>query len=255
MWRDRRVSVILPTFHERESIYESVREFVDTRHVDEVIVVNNNAEPGSSEEAIRAGARVVDEPVQGYGAAIRRGLAEATGELLVVSEPDGTFSGSDILKLLAYADDFDIVYGTRTSLQLIWGGANMGWFLRIGNVVVAKFAELLFNTSQLTDVGCTMRLLHRSAYEALAPHFTVSGSHFGPEMMALSFRAGLRTTQIPVNYKPRVGFSSVTGNKLVAIQIGLRMIWLLLRYRLGGKGHGKASPRDRWVAPNPHVVD
>src|SRR5258708_330266 len=92
VWRDHRVSMIFPTYNERDSIYDSVRDAWDTGYVDEVLVIDNNAAPGSAAEAERAGARVVVEPRQGYGAAIRRGLAEAEGEILILSEPDGTFS-------------------------------------------------------------------------------------------------------------------------------------------------------------------
>ena len=85
----------------------------------------------------------MQEPAQGYGHALRRGLREASGDLVILAEPDGTFVGRDVLKLLAYADDFDMVCGTRTTRELIWTQANMGWFLRVGNLVVAKFLQVL----------------------------------------------------------------------------------------------------------------
>jgi glycosyltransferase involved in cell wall biosynthesis len=177
-------------------------------------------------------AREVHEPRQGYGAAMRRGFGEASGDLILVSEPDGTFSGHDVLKLLAYADDFEVVYGSRTVKELIWKGADMGLFLKWGNYWVAKLMELLFNSTSLTDVGCTMRCLRREALRDLAPHFTVDGSFFGPQMMVLSILMKMKTIQIPVNYTRRVGTSSVTGNKAVAFLLGLRMIGLITSYRL-----------------------
>ena len=54
-----------------------------------------------------------------------------------------------------------MVFGTRTTRELIWAGANMARFLRWGNWAVAKLIEALFNTSHLSDVGCTYRLLRR----------------------------------------------------------------------------------------------
>ena len=232
MWRGRPVSVILPTYNERDSIRRCIEEMFETEVVDEVVVVNNNAAPGTSEEVARTRAREVFEPRQGYGYAIRRGFREAIGEYLIVSEPDGTFLGRDVLKLLAYADDFDVVYGSRTARMFIWRGANMGLFLRWGNWAVAKLMEFLFNSTNLTDVGCTTRLIRRSALERIQPYFTVGGSSFGPEMMVLSLICGLKIIQIPVNYLPRVGRSAVTGDFRVAFQLGLKMIWLVLRYRI-----------------------
>jgi len=199
--------------------------------VDEVVVVNNNAAAGTSEEVAKTAAREVHEPVQGYGAAIRRGFREVVGDLIIVAEPDDTFRGHDVLKLLAYSDDFEVVYGSRTTKELIWEGANMDLFLKWGNWSVAKLMEFLFNSTLLTDVGCTMRCLHRHALAEIEPYFTVDGSFFGPEMIVLSILKKQRMIQIPVNYTKRIGTSSVTGNKAVAVALGLRMIRLILEYR------------------------
>src|SRR5215211_1856675 len=232
MWHGRAVSVILPTYNERDSIRRNIEEYFETGVVDEVVVVNNNAAPGTSEEIARTRAREVHESRQGYGYAIRRGLKEAAGEYLIVSEPDGTFLGRDALKLLAYADDFDVVYGSRTARMFIWRGANMGLFLRWGNWAVAKLMKFLFNSTNLPDVGCTMRLIHRKALDEIAPDITIGGSSFGPEMMILTLLHGLKLIQIPVNYLPRVGESSVTGDFRKAFFLGMTMIGLVLRYRL-----------------------
>ncbi len=232
MWHGRPVSVILPTYNERDSIRRVIDDFFDTGVVDEIVVVNNNAAEGTSDEVALTRAREVREPRQGYGFAIRRGLQEATGDYLIVSEPDGTFLGRDALKLLSYADDFDVVYGSRTARMFIWRGANMGLFLRWGNWAVAKMIELLFNATNLTDVGCTTRLIGRAALERIQARFTVGGNHFGPEMMVLTLLSDLRVIQIPVNYLPRVGESAVTGDFQKAFALGLVMIGLVLRYRV-----------------------
>ncbi|HEY2746862.1 MAG TPA: glycosyltransferase family 2 protein [Polyangia bacterium] len=222
----------MPTYREKGSIRASIGELTATGVVDEIIVVNNNAEPGTSEAVAGSGAREVLEPTQGYGAAIRRGFRETSADLVIVSEPDDTFRGHDVMKLLAYADDFEVVYGSRTVKELIWRGANMGIFLKWGNYWVAKLMELLFNSTSLTDVGCTMRCVHKEALRRMEPHFTVDGSFFGPQMMVLSLLMNMRVLQIPVNYTRRIGSSSVTANKVVAFFLGLRMIRLILSYRV-----------------------
>ena len=231
MWHGHTVSVILPTYNEKDSIRAACVGFLATGVVDEVLVINNNAAPGTSEEVQGTGAREVFETRQGYGNAIRRGLIEATGDYLIVCEPDGTFLPRDVYKLLGFAEDFEVVYGSRTSQQLIWVGANMGLFLRWGNWAVAKYLEFLFNATSLTDVGCTYRLLHRSAAERLRHEFKVGGSEFGPEMMILSLMYRMKVIQVPVNYLPRVGESSVTGDPVKAFFLGLKMIALITRGR------------------------
>jgi SAM-dependent methyltransferase len=245
MWNGRTVSVVLGTYAERASIREVVNGFFATGVVDEVLVVNNNAEPGTREEVDKTRARQVFEPKQGYGHAYQRGLAEATGDLLVLAEPDGTFLPGDIVKLLTYADDCDAVFGTRTTRELIWTGANMGPFLKWGNWAVSKLVEVLFNTSHLSDVGCTYRLLTRETLEKIQPRFSVGGSHFGPELMLLVITSGARVVEVPVNYLPRVGESSVTGDLTKAITLGLQMIAFVLKFRLKvtRSGRSKAAPR------------
>jgi glycosyltransferase involved in cell wall biosynthesis len=231
MWNGKTVSVVLMTYAERDSIRAVIDGFFGTGLVDEVLVVDNNAEPGTREEVDKTRARVVHEARQGYGCATRRGLLEARGDLVVLAEPDGTFMPEDLTKLLVYSNECHVVFGTRTTRELIWADANMDWFLRWGNWAVAKLIEMLFNTSHLSDVGCTYRLLRREIAHHVATSMKVGGSHAGVEIMLLAIVSGTRFVEVPVNYLPRVGVSSVTGKRVEAIRVGLRMIRLILRFR------------------------
>jgi glycosyltransferase involved in cell wall biosynthesis len=242
MWNGKTVSVVLMTYAERDSIREVIEGFFATGLVDEVLVVDNNSQRGTREEVARTPARIVHEPEQGYGHATRRGLIEATGDLVVLAEPDGTFRPEDLSKLLVYSNECDVVFGTRTTRELIWAGANMDAFLRWGNWTVAKMIELLFNTSHLSDVGCTYRLLRRHVADHVAAAMTVGGNHAGCEIMLLTIVSGARFVEVPVNYLPRVGTSSVTGQRIAAVKVGLRMIELILRFR-------RSSPRRLAKAP------
>lgn len=232
MYKGKKVSVILPTYNEKGSIRQVINDFFDTGYVDEVVVVNNNAAEGTDEEVKKTQARQVFEKKQGYGYATQRGLAESEGDLLVICEPDGTFMAHDIIKLLAYSEDFDVVFGTRTTSKMIIKGANMGFFMRLGNWGVAKMMEVLFLTSALTDVGCTMRLLSRWGYDTIKNQFTIGESHFGPELMCLVITNKVSFMEIPVKYAPRVGKSSVTGDKIVAFFLGMKMVFLIIKYRI-----------------------
>ena len=230
MWRDEKVSVVLLTRSEKDTIRQVINNFFDTGYVDEVVVVNNNAVEGTDDEIKKTRARCVHEKKQGYGYASQRGFKEAAGEIVIISEPDGTFEPRDVIKLLAYSDDFDAVFGTRTSSIMIWSGANMGRFLRLGNIAVAKMMEFLFNTAMLTDVGCTMKLFKKKDLKRMEGKFTVGGAHFSPELMLLTILNGIRFIEVPVNYKKRIGRSTITGDKIKAFFLGLTMIGLILKY-------------------------
>ena len=233
MWGDgKTVSVVFPAYNEAANIARAVRDFLAVAAVDEVLVVDNNSHDGTGDLAREAGARVVVETRQGYGNALRRGLREATGDYIVLAEPDGTFVAKDVVKLLAYADELDMVMGTRTTRELIWEQANMGWFLRVGNWAVAKLLQLLFDGPSLSDCGCTLRLIRREAAARIVDRLTVGGSHFLPEMVVLALLNGLRIVEVPVNYRGRVGESKITGSRVTALKVGGRMIGLILDYRL-----------------------
>lgn len=235
MWQGKTLAVILPTYNEAGSIADCIRGFEKLGVVDEILVVNNNAHPDTSPAVATTEAREVIETTQGYGAAIRRGLAEtADFDLVCICEPDGTFDPGDILKLLPFTHDVDIAFGSRTVQTFILSGANMGWFLRWGNWFVAKLTEVLFNTVYLSDVGCTFRVMRRSAIDAMAPDFEGHGSSFGFEMMLHAARLRLPLVQVPVKYQERVGQSSVTGDLGKTVRLGLSMITMCLRTRARG---------------------
>ena len=244
MWRGKTVSVIFPTYNEKDSIRAATLGYFATGLADEVIVVNNNAAAGTSEQVAGTGAREIFEMKQGYGNALLCGIDNCKSDLLVLSEPDGTFNPSDLIKLLAYSDDVPVVFGTRTSREFIWAGANMGLFLRWGNWAVAKMTELLFNTTILTDMGCTLRLFDVHALRRIRPHLTIGGSHFGPQLLMEVVAHGIPFVEIPVNYQSRVGESSVTGSFAKAFVLGLQMIVLVWQYRLGMVSRA----RTRWTA-------
>lgn len=232
MWHDKTLAVVLPTYNEAGSIADCIRAFEKLGVVDEILVVNNNAHPDTSPQVATTSAREVIETRQGYGAAIRRGLEETSGfDLVCICEPDGTFDPGDVLKLLPFTHDVDIAFGSRTVQTFILSGANMGWFLRWGNWFVAKLTEVLFNTVYLSDVGCTFRVMRRSAVDAMTPHFEGYGSAFGFEMMLHAARLRLPLVQVPVKYQERVGQSSVTGDFGKTVRLGLEMIAMCLRTR------------------------
>ena len=231
-WKSKKISLILPTYNELDSIKKVINKFSGLKIFFEIIVINNNASIGTSDEIAQTDAVEIHEKKQGYGSAILRGFYESKGDLIVVCEPDDTFVEEDIYKLLAYSDSFDVVYGSRTMNDMIWDGANMGWFLRFGNWSVAKLLQILFNTCSLTDVGCTYRLVKRSSMLKILKKSKVLSNFFGPEMMLISILLNLKIIQIPINYRERVGISSVTGSFKKAFILGLQMILLILKFRI-----------------------
>ena len=229
MWNQKKISIVLPVYNEEKGVKACIEDFFSTGVVDEVIAVDNNSIDNSARIIKESKAKYFNEKTQGYGAALQRGLKEAKGDYIVVAEPDGTFIAKDIFKFLAYVDEFDVIFGTRTSKSLIWSGAKMNWFLRVGNVIVAKLLEYLHNGPCLTDVGCTMKIIKKDSLEKIQGQFSVKGSHFNPEFMILTIKNEMKCVEIPVNYKERIGDSKITSDFWKSFKLGIIMIGLIYK--------------------------
>ncbi|MFH0804147.1 MAG: glycosyltransferase family 2 protein [Candidatus Zambryskibacteria bacterium] len=234
MYKNKKVSVVIPTYNEAESIRGVIDGFFETGLVDEVVAVDNNALGNTEEEIKKTKATYVKESKkQGYGFALMRGLEEAKGDLIIMTEADGTFLSKDVEKLLSYSDEFDAVLGTRTSRSAIWSGAFMPFPVRFGNWLWAKIIEVLFNGPVLTDVGCTYKLISRKTLEKIRPLFPMSkgDGKFSPELMIWLIKKDVSLIEVPVIFKERVGQSMYTGSTWKAAKLGFRMLPLIIRYK------------------------
>jgi cellulose synthase/poly-beta-1,6-N-acetylglucosamine synthase-like glycosyltransferase len=234
-WRDQRVAVVLTAYNDEESIGPSVDEFRRQPFVTHVIVVDNNSKDRTSEVARAHGAIVVPETRQGYGFACMGGMSYALDhtedDVIVLCEGDMTFFGDDLAKFLPYIADCDLVVGTRNTKTLTRDGTQMDWFMTWGNLFLAILIRLRYwdwsflGRVQLTDVGCTFRVIRRDALRRIIGKLTVGSHHFSPHMILVALREYLAVTEVPINFRARVGKSkSAGGNRLLAVEIGLRML-------------------------------
>ncbi len=235
MYRNKKISVVIPTYNESMSIKSVIDDFFSTGVVDEVIAVDNNALGNTEEEIKKTKAVYIKESKnQGYGFAIMRGLLESTGDLIVMCEADGTFKPDDIHKFLAYSDDFDAVLGTRTSRAAIWSGAFMPFPVRFGNWAWAKLIEVFFNGPVLSDVGCTYKLISKEILDKIKKFFPFSDGDgkFSPELMIWLIKINSNLIEIPIIYKQRIGKSMYTGSIKKAFILGMRMLVMIFLYKL-----------------------
>jgi len=208
MFNNHKVSLIIPAYNEEATVGSVIDDFKSQEALDEIIIVDNNSSDRTGEIAGQRGARVILETKQGYGHALRAGMDQAGGDILVLCEADGSFRSSDLKKFLAYIEDADVVVGTRTTKQMVDQGARMNFIIRMANVLWAKLLQMLWflhNQTRFTDVGCTYRALWKRAYQRIRPGLTAVGPDFSPEMMAEALHQRLRIVEIPVRYYQRSG--------------------------------------------------
>lgn len=233
------VSVVIPAYNEAETISRVVEDFIRHPHVDEVLVVDNNSKDDTAALAFSAGARVIREEMQGYGCALRRGLDEARGDLMVMTEADGSFKAKDLSKILEYLKDCDMAIGTRTTRQMIEQGANMDGPTRWANIFFGKFLELLWWGQQprFTDVGCTYRGIWKSTWMDIRNITQDRGPGFSTEMMIAMLMCRKRIIEIPVTYYKRQGGQSAHSVDYRAkTRTALKMMRVTLKRRFLDNG-------------------
>lgn len=170
----------------------------------EPIVVDNGSDDGSGELAARLGARVVREPVRGFGAACYAGLTAARADVVCFMDCDGSLDGRELAGVAApvISGHADLVLGERRAQAGAWPA-----HARVANRILTL--ELRRRSGlRLRDLG-PMRAMRRAELLSLG----VRDRRFGwpLEMVLRAASAGWRIEEVPVSYRARTGRSKVTG--------------------------------------------
>ncbi len=220
------LSVVLPCLNEAGTVGACVVKALETlktlRIAGEVIVVDNGSNDGSAEVARRAGARVVSEPRRGYGNALRHGVEEARGRVIIMADADESYDLSDLQRFVdgLRAGD-DLVMGSRLRGRIEPGA--MPRLHRIGNRVLSGILKLFFR-GRVSDPHCGMRAFTKDAFERM--QLTSGGMEFASEMVIKGVLAGMRISDLPIVLRPDGRVSH--GPHLRSFRDG----WRHLRYML-----------------------
>lgn len=228
---NRLITVVLTAYNDEKSIQGAVKDFLLRDDVKRVIVISNNSSDQTVNHAASAGAIVVNESIQGYGACVVRALREAISyddtEMICLCEGDLTFRARDLDKLLAYIAHADVVNGTRIVEQLQDANTQVSTFIHYGNLAVAKLLEFKYlGDVTLTDVGTTYKLMRRNSLEKIMNQLSNQiNLEFNPYFLETCLVNKLSVIECPITFYPRVG-ESKGGNKsnLIAFKLGVKMI-------------------------------
>jgi glycosyltransferase involved in cell wall biosynthesis len=222
------VSVIIPTHNEAQAI-ERVIADLPSDLTTEVIVVDSNSNDGTPEIAARMGARVIQEPLRGYGRACLTGLAAADSPDVVVFL-DGDYSDrpSELPSLLAPIIEgrADITVGSRLRKRRSAGA--MLWHQAFGNRLAAGLTGLLYGL-KISDIG-PFRAARAEVLRKLGLQEITYG--WAVEMILKGVSAGFRVVEVPVSYYPRIGKSKISGTLKGTVGAAWFILSLIVRYRL-----------------------
>jgi glycosyltransferase involved in cell wall biosynthesis len=198
------ISIVIPCLNEVATVAVCVDAARDALRKGgwsgEVIVSDNGSTDGSILAAQEAGAKVVRQPIRGYGAAVLRGFEVAQGEILVVMDGDNTY---DLTELSRFTEPlrvgYDMVLGTRRN-GVIHRGAMRKRHRHFIEPIQAWLCQRCLSL-RVSDVRCGLRSIRREALDRLSLGST--GMEFASEMVIEAARIGLSTVEVPVSFHPR----------------------------------------------------
>jgi len=197
MQEDIEVSIVMPCLNEQETIGTCIGKASDSIKrlaLDgEIIVVDNGSTDGSAEIAASLGARVIHEPVKGYGSAYIRGFEEARGRYIIMGDSDDSYDWSDIERFIRpLQKGKDMVMGSRFKGEIVPGA--MPWLHRyFGNPVLSWILRWFFGT-RISDAHCGMRSFTKEAYKKM--RLKTTGMEFASEMVVKACKAKLNIEEI-----------------------------------------------------------
>lgn len=192
------LSIVMPCLNESETLtlcIEKAKGFLQRNGITgEIIVADNGSSDGSQVIATANGARVVDVPIRGYGAALLRGIGAARGRFVIMGDSDDSYDFSDLSAFLArLREGFDFVIGNRFAGGIAPGA--MPWLHKyLGNPVLSRIGRLFFR-SPVGDFHCGLRGFNRQSIMDLG--LCTTGMEFASEMVVKATLNNLRITEVP----------------------------------------------------------
>jgi len=225
------ISVVLPCLNEEETLAASIKkafEGIKNTGLDgEVVIADNGSQDNSIAVAKKAGARVIEVPIRGYGAAIMAGIEEAEGDILVMGDSDDTYDFREIPLLYSkFEQGYDLVSGNRLKGNI--DPLAMPFIHRYVGVPVLTCILNMFFWTHIWDGHCGMRMFSRLAYEKMK--LKSPGMEFASEMLMRASQEKLKMTEVPISYGQR---HNKSYSKLNTFRDGFRHLWLILEYAFG----------------------
>ena len=231
----QRIFVIIPAINEQDSIGKVI-ESIPKDITEEIIVIDNGSTDRTIETASASGATVLTESQRGYGAACLKGLDYVHGKKPdnddIIVFLDGDYSDypeelPDVIEPIL-KEQADVVIGSRI-LGKKKGMAEEGSLLpqaEFGNWLSTKLIKLFWRYS-FTDLGPFRAIRYKSFIK-----MKMEDRNYGwtVEMQVKAARLKLKSIEVPVSYRKRIGESKVTGTISGSVKAGVKILWIIFIY-------------------------
>lgn len=199
MINNKRISLILPCYNEADGLDEIFKN--NLNFIDEIIVVDNNCTDRTVEVAKERGCKIVTEKTQGYGAAYRAGLKNATGDILVAMDSDNSYPINEIERLVKIitGGKVDFISGNRLAAGRPSG---MKFVNYLGNIFLTFIARVLF-FKKIKDSQSGMWVFKREVLDKMK--LKSSGMSFSEEIKIEALKNGFNFKEAAITYDKRIG--------------------------------------------------
>ncbi|GBF51827.1 bifunctional glycosyltransferase/sugar pyrophosphorylase [Leptospira ryugenii] len=230
-------SLVIPTNNNERSITDVIVDFKAKFH--EIVVVDNESTDETIALCKKEKVKVISFPGDGdpsrLGEQVRKGIEYASGDIIVVVAPDGSFRSKDYPKLLEYMKDSDMVIGTRTTRQMIEQGSNLGPMYRLVNLLLGKIVEVFWwgQEPRFTDADCHFFSIWRESYNQVRSQLTAVDHKYVVELMIEMIRSHMRCIEIPVSYFKPVNPLTYSTKSMLSDAIGVLKLIFTKKFILG----------------------
>ncbi|GAC1382692.1 MAG: glycosyltransferase family 2 protein [Ginsengibacter sp.] len=226
----QKITVIIPAYNEEKSIDKVILE-LPVNWVTQIIVVDNNSTDQTSAVAKNAGAIVLKETFQGYGSACLMGIdylkrQDSKPDIVVFIDGDYSDYPAQLPRLIhpILTEDFEMVIGTRMKGNVEKGA------LTVQQVIGNKIASFLLNKLyrvKYSDLGPFRAI----KYDSLISLNMIDKTYgWTVEMQIKAAKLKMKTCEVAVDYKKRIGFSKISGTISGTVKAGFKIIYTILKY-------------------------
>ncbi|WP_322805481.1 glycosyltransferase family 2 protein [Thermanaerothrix sp.] len=223
-----KVSVVIPVYNERQTIRQIVQRVLDTGLVYEIIIVDDGSTDGTrdilKELENQPPIRVILHPANaGKGAAVRTGIQNARGDVIIIQDADLEYDPREYPKLLRPIEEgiAEVVYGSR-----FLGGARrpiLFWNM-VANRLLTFITNLLYNNI-LSDMETGYKVFKREVIQNIP--LRAQRFDFEPEFTAKILKRRIRIYEVPIDFNPR----DYSEGKKIKAWDAFEALWALIKYR------------------------
>ncbi len=223
-----KLSVIIPVFNESKTIEEIIRRVQATGLADEIVAIDDGSTDGSRDILASINSdgqlRVLHhEHNQGKGKAVRTGIENATGDLMIIQDADLEYDPREYANLLRPIQEgiADVVYGSRF---LGAGRRPVLFWNMVANKILTLVTNILYNNI-LTDMETGYKLFRRQVVQNMT--LRAHGFDFEPEFTAKILKSKARIYEVPITFNPR----DYSEGKKIKMRDAFIAMWTLVKYR------------------------